>query len=48
MNEYPDFHGDMPITSSVLVDVDKKCTCNKDCNCSQEKKCKCNSCECKK
>lgn len=44
MTEYPDFHGDMPITHSQLRD--SSCACGTNCDC--EKNCDCTKCGCKK
>lgn len=45
--EYPDFHGDMPIDHSNLkhCGCGTNCSCEKDCNCET---CGCDSCSTKK
>lgn len=45
MTEYPDFHGDMPITHSQLKESKNSCACDKKCNC--DKNCDCTKCGCK-
>mgnify|MGYP006914153394 CR=1 FL=1 len=44
--EYPDFHGDMPITHSQLKGTKESCGCGKNCSCG--KGCDCKNCGCDK
>lgn len=46
MTEYPDFHGDMPISHANLKDAKKTCACGTQCSCGNN--CDCNTCGCEK